>query len=101
VKFSGFSAWLFWLFVHVYFLIGFRNRMVVFMDWAWAYFTSQRHARVFPDPHALEPNAMLVRVPPVAPVAVNPNLAVNPVRHEPTPGAATPPATTGGQDRAA
>ena len=62
VKFSGFSAWLFWLFVHVYFLIGFRNRMVVLMDWAWAYFTSQRHARVFPDPHALEPNAMLVRV---------------------------------------
>jgi NADH dehydrogenase len=63
IKFSGFSAWLFWLFVHVYFLIGFRNRTVVLMDWAWAYFTSQRHARVFPDPHALEPNAVLVRVP--------------------------------------
>jgi NADH dehydrogenase len=72
LKFSGFSAWLFWLFVHVYFLIGFRNRMLVLMDWAWAYFTSQRHARVFPDPHALEPNAMLVRVPPpsVPPVSV-------------------------------
>jgi NADH dehydrogenase len=42
------------------------------MDWAWAYFTSQRHARVFPDPHALEPNAMLVRVTPpaVPPVSV-------------------------------
>ena len=66
VKFSGFSAWLFWLFVHVYFLIGFRNRMVVLMDWAWAYFTSQRHARVFPDPHALEPNAMLVCVSPAS-----------------------------------
>ncbi|NBD22033.1 FAD-dependent oxidoreductase [Aquabacterium fontiphilum] len=62
IKFSGFLAWLFWLFVHVYFLIGFRNRTVVLMDWAWAYFTSQRHARVFPDPHALEPTAMLVRV---------------------------------------
>ncbi len=74
VKFSGFSAWLFWLFVHVYFLIGFRNRTVVMMDWAWAYFTSQRHARVFPDPHALEPNAMLVRVaaPNVSPVAPSP-----------------------------
>ncbi|MFT3856506.1 MAG: NAD(P)/FAD-dependent oxidoreductase [Aquabacterium sp.] len=73
VKFSGFAAWLFWLFVHVYFLIGFRNRMVVLVDWAWAYFTSQRHARVFPDPHALEPNAMLVRVPPppVPPVSVS------------------------------
>lgn len=68
IKFSGFSAWLFWLFVHVYFLIGFRNRMVVFMDWAWAYFTSQRHARVFPDPHALEPNAVVIhRDPPVPP----------------------------------
>ncbi len=62
LKFSGFSAWLFWLFVHVYFLIGFRNRTVVMMDWAWAYFTSQRHARVFPDPHALEPNAVVIRV---------------------------------------
>ncbi len=67
VKFSGFTAWLFWLFVHVYFLIGFRNRVLVFSDWAWAYFTSQRHARVFPDPHALEPNAMLVRVTNAAP----------------------------------
>lgn len=67
IKFSGFSAWLFWLFVHVYFLIGFRNRMVVFMDWAWAYFTSQRHARVFPDPHALEPNAVVVHRDPPAP----------------------------------
>ncbi|MFZ4550923.1 MAG: NAD(P)/FAD-dependent oxidoreductase [Aquabacterium sp.] len=64
VRFSGFAAWLFWLFVHVYFLIGFRNRTVVMMDWAWAYFTSQRHARVFPDPHALEPNARVVRVNP-------------------------------------
>ena len=70
VRFSGFAAWLFWLFVHVYFLIGFRNRMVVMMDWAWAYFTSQRHARVFPDPHALEPHKVLVSVteaPPAAP----------------------------------
>ena len=34
IRFSGFAAWLFWLFVHVYFLIGFRNRTVVMMDWA-------------------------------------------------------------------
>jgi NADH dehydrogenase len=45
-EFSGFSAWLFWLFVHVYFLIGFRSRMMVMTDWAWAYFTFQRNARV-------------------------------------------------------
>ena len=57
VKFSGFTAWLFWLFVHIYFLIGFRNRMIVFFDWAWAYFTSQRHARAIPDPQPQEPKA--------------------------------------------
>ena len=46
VRFSGLFAWLFWLFVHVYFLIGFRNRMIVLMDWAWAYGTFNRTARV-------------------------------------------------------
>ncbi len=46
-KFSGLFAWLFWLLVHVYFLIGFRNRLRVFTDWAWAYFTFQRYARIF------------------------------------------------------
>jgi len=45
-KFSGLPAWLFWLFVHVYFLIGFRNRLMVLGDWAWAYFTFKRSARV-------------------------------------------------------
>ncbi|MBB5392192.1 MULTISPECIES: NAD(P)/FAD-dependent oxidoreductase [unclassified Herbaspirillum] len=45
-KFSGFPAWLFWLFVHVYFLIGFRNRVMVMSDWAWAYLTFKRSARV-------------------------------------------------------
>lgn len=46
VRFSGYFAWLFWLFAHVYFLIGFRNRLVVLMDWAWAYWTFARYARV-------------------------------------------------------
>ena len=46
IKFSGFSAWLFWLFVHIYFLIGFRNRLMVMTDWAWAYLTFQRSARI-------------------------------------------------------
>jgi NADH dehydrogenase len=49
-KFSGFFAWLFWLFVHIYFLIGFRSRMVVFIDWAWAYITFERYARIFSTP---------------------------------------------------
>jgi NADH dehydrogenase len=46
VKLWGFPAWLVWLFAHVYFLIGFRNRIVVMVDWAWAYFSLQRYARV-------------------------------------------------------
>ncbi len=43
---SGFPAWAAWLLAHIYFLIGFRNRLVVMLDWAWAYCTHQRHARI-------------------------------------------------------
>jgi NADH dehydrogenase len=50
IRFSGFLAWLFWLFAHVYFLIGFRNRLMVMTDWAWAYVTYQRNARVVAEP---------------------------------------------------
>jgi len=49
LRFSGFFAWLFWLFAHIYFLIGFRNRIVVLFDWASAYWSSQRYARVLTD----------------------------------------------------
>ncbi len=43
---SGFMAWLAWLFVHILFLIGFRNRVLVFIQWAWSYFTYERGARL-------------------------------------------------------
>ncbi len=46
IKLSGVPAWLTWLFAHIYFLIGFRNRIIVMIDWAWAYFSFQRYARV-------------------------------------------------------
>ena len=46
LKLSGFPAWVVWLLAHIYFLIGFRNRLVVMLDWAWAYCTHQRHARI-------------------------------------------------------
>lgn len=46
LKFSGLLAWWFWLVVHIFFLIGFRNRIVVLIDWASAYFTYQRYARI-------------------------------------------------------
>jgi NADH dehydrogenase len=50
LRFSGYFAWLFWLFAHIYFLIGFRNRFIVLMDWAWAYWTYERNARVVAEP---------------------------------------------------
>jgi NADH dehydrogenase len=43
---SGFTAWLAWLFVHIWFLIGFRNRLLVFIQWAWSYVTYERSARL-------------------------------------------------------
>jgi NADH dehydrogenase len=46
IRISGLLAWLAWLFVHILFLIGFRNRFVVIFEWAWAYFTFQRGARL-------------------------------------------------------
>jgi NADH:ubiquinone reductase (H+-translocating) len=45
-KLKGFIAWLAWLFVHILFLVGFRNRLMVLIQWAWAYFTYDRGARL-------------------------------------------------------
>jgi NADH dehydrogenase len=52
----GWLAWVAWLTAHIYFLIGFRNRLVVLIDWAWAYWTFERSARVV-DKGARPPNA--------------------------------------------
>jgi NADH dehydrogenase len=46
LRLSGPPAWWVWLVAHIYFLIGFRNRLVVLLDWAWAYWTYERHARI-------------------------------------------------------
>ncbi len=46
LKLSGALAWLFWLLAHIFFLIGFRNRLIVMIDWIWSYFTYQRSARI-------------------------------------------------------
>jgi len=43
---SGFVAWIAWLLVHIYFLIGFRNRLGVLLNWAWSYATFNRGARL-------------------------------------------------------
>jgi NADH dehydrogenase len=46
---SGWIAWMAWLFVHILFLIGFRNRLVVIFEWAWSYVTAQRGARLITE----------------------------------------------------
>ncbi len=49
LRLKGYVAWLVWLFVHIVNLIGFRNRLVVLVQWAWAYFTYQRAIRLISD----------------------------------------------------
>jgi NADH dehydrogenase len=49
IHLSGIIAWLVWLFVHILWLIGFRNRVLVMVNWAWAYFASQRGPRLITD----------------------------------------------------
>ena len=49
LKISGFPAWMAWLVIHIFFLIGFRNRFLVITQWAWAYLTYQRAARLITD----------------------------------------------------
>jgi NADH dehydrogenase len=46
LKLSGLLAWWFWLVAHLFFLIGFRNRIIVLVNWGWSYWTYQRHARI-------------------------------------------------------
>ena len=46
LRFSGMLAWWFWLVMHVFFLIGFRNRLAVLLNWWWAYWSYQRAARI-------------------------------------------------------
>jgi NADH dehydrogenase len=46
VRFSGFLAWVAWLAVHIFYLIGFRNRVLVLISWAWSYVSFRRGARI-------------------------------------------------------
>jgi NADH dehydrogenase len=49
LHFDGFLAWLAWIFVHIFFLIGFRNRVLVLIQWAWSYLTYSRGARLITE----------------------------------------------------
>lgn len=53
VKLSGFLAWLIWVFVHIYYLIEFDNKLVVFIQWTWNYFTRKRGARLITGDESL------------------------------------------------
>jgi NADH dehydrogenase len=55
IKFSGWFAWVFWLLVHIMYLVGFRNRIVVLYEWAYAYFTSQAGVRLITDVERYKP----------------------------------------------
>jgi NADH dehydrogenase len=45
-EFSGFVAWVAWLFVHLIFLVGFRNKLAVLLQWTYSYFTYKRGSRI-------------------------------------------------------
>ncbi|MFL5469946.1 MAG: NAD(P)/FAD-dependent oxidoreductase [Gemmatimonadaceae bacterium] len=55
IRFAGRLAWFFWLFVHIMYLVGFRNRAVVFFEWAYAYFTNQAGVRLITDVERYKP----------------------------------------------
>ena len=46
LKASGLFAWLIWVLIHIFWLIGFRNRVAVMGEWAWAFFSLQRRVRL-------------------------------------------------------
>jgi NADH dehydrogenase len=66
IRFSGRFAWFFWLFVHIMYLVGFRNRANVLLEWAYDYFTYQHGARLITDVERYKP-------PPAQPVAAGPS----------------------------
>ena len=55
VRFGGRLAWFLWLFVHIMYLVGFRNRVVVLYEWAYAYFTNQAGVRLITDVERYKP----------------------------------------------
>ena len=73
VRLGGFLAWMAWLLVHIFYLIDFRNRLLVLIDWAWSYFTYKRGSRLItghrldagtPDGTAGTPDTVGTRSPP-------------------------------------
>ncbi len=61
IKLSGFFAWILWIVVHIFYLIGFKNRVLVLFQWAWSYFTFQRGTRLITP--AVDPRESELRPP--------------------------------------
>jgi NADH:ubiquinone reductase (H+-translocating) len=59
VKLTGQIAWLAWLFVHILYLVGFRNRLVVLLEWAYAYFTNRPGARLLTEEQVRQPGRLV------------------------------------------
>jgi len=81
LHFGGFIAWLAWIFVHIFFLIGFRNRVMVLLEWAWSYLTFSRGARLITGegdyaPPAVGPVALPAASPAGASAAAAPPVRV-------------------------
>lgn len=82
IKMSGFIAWLAWLFIHVFYLIGFRSRIVVLFTWAWSYVSYKRGARLItatgwhPGPSTETESPAEMPLPPTTPTAPSPPASV-------------------------
>ncbi len=85
-KFGGFFAWLTWLFIHVLYLVGFKNRIEVVLNWAWNYFAFSRGARLIvgKDWRNASANAP-------APMSILEPSATTPVQHAAAPAPVAPP----------
>ncbi len=79
---SGYFAWLAWLFVHIFFLIGFRNRLLVMIQWAWSYLTYERGARLITGGDELPGWTQASGEMGVSPVPLNANAHPSASNHE-------------------
>lgn len=86
LQLTGYGGWLFWLFVHIFFLIGFRNRLAVMWNWAWAYLNWQRIARIITGRDPSEADLSAQQVDRIDNGSAEPTLAVrSPVASTPRP----------------
>jgi NADH dehydrogenase len=72
IRLSGFIAWIVWLLAHIIYLIDFRNRILVLIDWAWSYFTYERGSRLITGHRREDPASAAVRSNPATSKSLSP-----------------------------